>query len=403
MLELFEYITRTTAAAGFSILFGAVVWRLKMTYHDPDEDLHENALKLFKGVSYGGFKLFLLYFLIMPLVPELPLSAKMQDFLHILFIGLVFILGVELFAYAFTHFAKYEKEIYALGIIGGITRSEAVTAQFMDEVKANPSVIPEAVDVVLIASTVMFYRNALLILAASIPLFYKTAIPLFAMAIVSTILVKRSVSSSEKQDIKLKAVSLRTAFKIVVFFAIVTAAIDFAAKYGSLGLYAIAAVGALGGALPVVFSTLTMLRVETISLDTAALMILIATIVAYVNDIPMLYIFKQKEFAKSLLKEQWLPPLVGIFTIYLMMQGLSIDLGFLDILFLIPPLYTGVAAAALAAAFVTVLYYRRRRTILRQPLPPPKPYRIPPKPAKKPPEPDEKPKGPDFKPKIDSD
>ncbi|MFC1454562.1 DUF4010 domain-containing protein [Candidatus Undinarchaeota archaeon] len=360
MITPFDLISWVSVAIGFSVFFGALVWKLKMIYHESEEDLHTSAMQLFRGTTYGGFKLFLIYFVVVPLLPELPISLNLINFFHILLIGLVFILGVELFVYVFTYFSKYEKEIYTIGIIGGITRSEAVTAEFMDEVRRDSAMLPQAVNIVMVASTVMLFRNAALLLFANFALFLKSFIPLIVMGIISAIIVIKSTRMGEKRDIRLKAVSLRTAFKIVVFFALVTGTINIAATYGGFSLYAVAIIGALGGALPVVFSIITMVKIGTISLDVGGLMIILASIVAYINDIFVTYVFKQKDFSKELLKKQWIVALIGILTIYLLSYGYMFPSAPSAIFLDISPIYLLFSILSIFAIGLAIYFYSKR-------------------------------------------
>jgi len=314
-------LTMNQALANIAIMFaasgglGAASYYLKGYFHD-DYDK-----EFFKGTFLGTLKLLFIYLLITPIILASPAPIAVLNIFRLILMGLVIILVIELFVYILTHMVKTEKELFVIGVLGGITRSEAVIAEFLEELRENNSLIEETILVILIASTTMVFRNLVILAVVLFELFLIVAIPLLALGIASIFLIYFTYKKTEVEDITLKAVSLRTAFEIVFIFTIITAVAEYLAGFSNpILLYLVAVFGALGGALPIVFSVITLLSFGRIELAVGATMIILASAVAYMDDAFLSILFKQKELAKDLAIKQ-IPLSAAAILLYFFLSG----------------------------------------------------------------------------------
>lgn len=348
-------LTLNAALINIAITF-AVSGGLAAGVYALEGHLHDHYDKQFLlGTFLGAVKLLFIYLLVIPIILASPGPAALLNGFRLVLLGLVAILVIELFVYILTHLIQSEKELFIIGIIGGITRSEAVIAEFLDELKENSSILEETTLVILIASTTMIFRNMLIIAIVMFELFTKVFIPLLFIGALSTVIFYYTYKKTEIDDIKLKAVSLRTAFIIVFLFTIVTTVAQYLSNYPAL-LYIVAVFGAFAGALPIVFSVITLLTFGQIDLMVGATMVVLASAVAYMDDAFLALAFKKFELAKQLALKQ-VPLSIAAVLLYLYLSGqlfnIHLPTG-------IPPSYYIAALAAIALGGLAY-YFKKRR------------------------------------------
>lgn len=349
MITFQQIFTSFAIACAGSGALAAAVYILEGRMHA------EYDKEFFRGTFLGTIKLLLIYLIAIPVILASPGPAALLSGFRLVLLGLVTILLIELFVYIFTHFVESEKELFVIGIIGGITRSEAVIAEFLEELKESAALIEETALIVLIASTTMIFRNLAILAIVMFPLFVQVFIPLFFIGAVSTAIFYYTYKKTEIDDIKLKAVSLRTAFIIVFLFSIVTAITQFLSAYPAL-LYLVAIFGALAGALPIVFTVVTLLTFGQIELAVGATMVVLASAVAYADEAIVALLFKQKALAQQLFVKQVPISLAAILLHFYLSGQLSIvalPAGVPWYMLLLPVLLVLVAVA--------ILIIRKRR------------------------------------------
>jgi len=348
-------LTLSEAIKNLAITFAASGGLAALVYL-AEGKLHEEYDKEFlRGTFLGTIKLLFIYFIIIPIILASPAPASILNIFRLVLLGLVAILVIELFVYILTHFIQSEKELFIIGIIGGITRSEAVIAKFLDELKEDSSIIEETVLVILIASTTMIFRNLVVLAVVMFEIFKLVFAPLLFIGVFSIIIFYFTYKKTKIEDIKLKAVSLRTAFEIVFLFTIVTAIAQYLSAYPTL-LYLVAIFGALAGALPIVFTVITLVSFGQIDPLVGATMVVLASSVAYMDDAFLGILFKQKELAKQIFIKQ-VPLSIGAILIFFYLSGqtsgISLPRG--------APFYYYLAPLLLAAMGISYYYLKRVR------------------------------------------
>jgi len=299
MAELFLLLEDFVLAFAMSVVLAAVSWALMVRANHSDDDPRE----LFKGTFWGGFKLFTIYLALIPALGFSGLSPAASQFLSVLLVELSVLLAIQLFSYILTHLIRAHKEALALGIIGGITRSEAVTSSLSKLVKDDPDAIDTAVIVVLTANATMLLRTLfilLLIPVVGVKLFLAVLPPVLGMFMVSVAVIYYTYKNGKVLDIRLAPISVSMSLQIILAFAIISVLSVFAGSYGVSGYYAVAALGALSGALPVVLSMIALLAYKSLSITVAANIVLIAVTIGFLNDSVVALFFKQMEFFKKL-------------------------------------------------------------------------------------------------------
>jgi len=299
-------------AVSVALVFSILIWLLKLRGKGPD---HHAARELFFGALSGSLKIAVIYFFAIPLIPSAGFSQNISNSLASVLTGVNFILMIELIAYAYTHLAHAKRESLAIGILGGITRSEAMTGSMVGLVRKSPEYLDTAVCVILTANSTMLIRNMALLLllpAVGLDLFFAVLPVVLAMFLVSALTVYITYRRQSDLDLKLSPVSLRSAVEIVIAFSAVSFAFSYFGAFGDFGYYAVAAVGAFAGALPVIFSLVALLGYNAISVDAAANVFLIACAVAMVNDTAIAYLFREAELASRLFLNEAVAVLAGV-------------------------------------------------------------------------------------------
>ena len=299
-------------AGSVAIVFSILIWLLKLRGKEPD---HHAARELFLGALSGSLKITIIYFFITPHIPSLGLSDKLTSSFVSVFTGVDLILMIELMAYIYTHLAHAKRESLTIGILGGITRSEAITGSMVDIIKKTPEYLDTAVCVILTANSTMLVRNMLLLLlvpSIGLSIFFNVLPVILAMFIVSALTVYITYKKQADIDLKLSPISLRSAVEIVVAFSFVSLASSYFGAYSDFGYYGVAAVGAFAGALPVIFSIIALLGYNSVSVEVASNVFLIACAVAMVNDTVLAYVFKERELAAKLFLNEVIAVLAGI-------------------------------------------------------------------------------------------
>lgn len=307
-------------AFALSVVLAAVSWALMARANHGGDDPRE----LFRGALSGGLKVFLTYYVLIPALPLSGLSEQYVRFFSVLLVELSALLAIQLFSYIFTHLIRAHKEALALGIIGGITRSEAVTSSLSKLVKDDPDAVDTAVIVVITANATMLIRTLFLLLlipVVGVKLFLDVLPPVLGMFLAAVAVIYYTYKNEKVLDLRLAPISVSMAVQIVLAFAIISALSVFAGSYGTAGYYAIAALGALSGALPVVLSMIALLAYKSIPITVAANIVLIAVTIGFLNDSIVALLFRQIEFFKKLVGKYALV-LLGGFAGFVVSRGL---------------------------------------------------------------------------------
>lgn len=247
--------------------------------------LHQLASRVSREDLYSTLKFLVLAVIILPLLPNRevgPLKA-----LNPFTVGLMIVLlaGVGFLAYVAIRLVGPGHGLGVTGIVGGMISSTAVTLTVSSRAGASAALaLPGALAVVL-ASTVMVVRMAILVAVTNPVLLGKSALMLGAMtgagALGSLVLHLRSRRAPEPQvaagDVPFRnPFELSQAFKFGLLFVTVLFASKAASHFlGGSGVYIAAAAGGLADVDAVILSLSRLSGTESIAPETARWAILL--------------------------------------------------------------------------------------------------------------------------------
>jgi len=196
----------------------------------------------------------------------------------------VLIVGIGLASYvAYRLFGQRAGTLLA-GILGGLISSTATTASYARRVRGEPALAGAAALVVLIASTVVFARVAVLLLAVA-PGHAREMLPpvlsLFGFFVLLGVWAwKRRDPAPVAVEHAAKAAELRPALVFALIYAVVLFAVAAARHYteGSSALYGVAALSGLTDVDALTLSTARMVANGRLEADTAWRLIVLATL-----------------------------------------------------------------------------------------------------------------------------
>jgi uncharacterized membrane protein (DUF4010 family) len=246
--------------------------------------LHQLASRVSREDLYSTLKFLVLAVIILPLLPNRELGPL--QILNPFTVGLVIVLlaGVGFVAYVAIRLLGPGSGLGVTGLVGGMISSTAVTLTVSSRARKSPALaLPGSLAVVL-ASTVMIVRIAILVAATNASLLARSALMLGSMtaagALGSLLLYVRSRRASG-EDAPRGEVPFRNpfelsqAFKFGFLFVTVLVASKAATHYlGGAGAYLAAAVGGLADVDAVILS-ISRLSGSAVSPETARWAILL--------------------------------------------------------------------------------------------------------------------------------
>jgi uncharacterized membrane protein (DUF4010 family) len=249
------------------------------------QPLHRLASRVSRQDLYSTVKFLVLAVIILPLLPNEDLGPL--KILNPFTIGLMIVLlaGVGFVAYVAIRLAGPGRGLEMTGLVGGLISSTAVAFTVSGRARKSPALAVSGALAVVLASTVMIVRMAILISATNAGLLIRMGGMLGAMGVAGGLgclglyLAARRFSPERvpEEDIPFKnPFELSQAFKFGFLFMVILVASKAATHYlGGAGAYL---AGAVGGLMDVdgVTLSLSQLARSTLPPGTAALGILIA-------------------------------------------------------------------------------------------------------------------------------
>lgn len=211
------------------------------------EKLHIFAHGVSKQETYAGFKFIAIAFVVLPLLPNKLMGPMQVLNPYSIWFVVVLISSISLLSYIAIKWLGPKNGIGLGGFLGGLVSSTAVSMSFSDLSKKNTKVVNPFVFGILIASTAMFFRVLIEVLALNKALLEHLLLPMSAMGatglIICGILWLSSLSSKkvkfEEKDLHLKSpFQLRPALQFGLLFAVLLLVSKFASEsFGDQGLY----------------------------------------------------------------------------------------------------------------------------------------------------------------------
>ena len=247
--------------------------------------LHALARNASEQDIHAIIQLVVIALVILPLLPDRTYGpyGVLNPF-HI-WLMVVLIVGISLGGYIVSRFVRPDTGALIAGILGGIISSTATTASFSRQSRRNAAFAPLSALVILLASTVVFFRVALEI-ALVAPAVLPALLPPLAsmtgvMGLICGIFYFRHSRGRGRGGLAeaVEPANMRVAVIFGLLYGIILFAVAAAKEhYGGSGLYLIAGLSGLTDMDAITLSTTQMLKQDRIDLHTGWRMILIGAL-----------------------------------------------------------------------------------------------------------------------------
>ena len=238
-------VGRPELTVGLAIVCAAV-----LAYKQP---LHGLVEKLGWDDIFAILRLLIASFIVLPLLPDVPVDPWQALNPYKLWLLVVLISGLSLVGYLATRWLGAHRGTALTGITGGLVSSTAVTLSFARRSRdqdGGASVDPLASGI-LLAWSVMFARVVVEVLVVYPALVPQVLVPFTAMAIAAAAFAlfyyRKGSAQSGERDVPLRnPFSLTSAIKFAAFFAVVLLVVAFVqARFPGEGMYVLAALTGL--------------------------------------------------------------------------------------------------------------------------------------------------------------
>ena len=226
----------------------------------------------------------LMSFVILPILPKKPIDPFGIFNLYRIWLMVVLISGISFFGYVAVKTIGTKKGLLLSGFFGGLVSSTALAISFAKKSLLNKELIPFLAVAIGIASSTMFFRVLVEVGVVDSRLFEKIFIPFFAATVFGYIYlfilyqnskIKISQSVTEFKN----PLELKEAIKIGIIFGIVYGAISIVNRYfGDTGVYIVSVLSGLSDVDAISLSLANMSKENSISLDSASIGIIFASI-----------------------------------------------------------------------------------------------------------------------------
>ncbi len=232
---------------------------------------------------FSIIKFFILALLVLPFLPNKDFGPN--NILNAYDIGWIVVIVslINFLGYFSIKFIGSGKGILLTAILGGLISSTAVTWTFASQSKENPSLSNVYASGVIVASSIMFPRLALMAFIFNPDIIYSLWVPFTLMFITSLFfswwMVRNKTDKKKTHDIKIgNPLNILSALTFGAIFIVILVTVYFARIYlGDKGLYLSAIVSGLADTDAITIS-MSKLANEIITLKTAALVIVTATL-----------------------------------------------------------------------------------------------------------------------------
>lgn len=263
----------TSLAYGDRLLLTGALAAVVMSLLALREPLHELARRVSPGDLYATVRFILLAAVALPLLPDEPHGP--YGVINPFRLGIVVVLlaGISFLGYVAVRALGARRGLGLTAAFGGLVSSTAVTLTFSERARTHPKLTTACAFAVVLASTIMFPRQLLEVLALRPELLLPVSLPVGAMLVVgaaaSFVLWRRAADGETRHGDEPtfeNPFRLREAVRLGALYALIrwlaAAAHD---RFGEAGLHASAA---LAGLTDVDAITLSVARMHAQGLDT---------------------------------------------------------------------------------------------------------------------------------------
>ncbi len=251
-------------------------------------------------------QLVLIALVILPLLPDRTYGPyDVFNPFHIWLI-VVLIVGISLIGYLISRFLGSAAGTLVTGILGGVISSTATTVTYSRRAKYKQQKVSSGTLIILIASTIVFFRVALEIGVVAPSILLKIAPQLIAMtALTAAAAGLYFVVFYKTDDTLISDYGEPSNLKAAVIFGLLYAVVLFVvaavkSRFGDAGLYWVSALSGLAEMDAITLSTSRLVQQERIAIDTGWRMILIGSMSNMVFKGAIAMLFGHRRMAKHL-------------------------------------------------------------------------------------------------------
>lgn len=233
----------------------------------------------------------------------------------------VFISGIGFLGYVLMKSIGAEKGVGLTGALGGLVSSTATTVGFSGRSKETPELSAVFAQGILLASSIMFPRILLEVLAVNASLLPYVALPIGAMFVTGLVMVyllwrrnHQESDASEQRGIDVSnPLKLSTALTFAAIFTIVLIAVEFARDvFREVGVYVVSFITALTDVDAITLSVSQLSSTGELHPQTAAVSIVIAAITNTVVKAVIAYSLGSQELRGIILRSFGVIVAVGL-------------------------------------------------------------------------------------------
>ena len=203
----------------------------------------------------------ILAFVIYPLLPNQTIAPYGIN-PSLVWISMISVMSISFFGYVAVKLFGVKKGLAFTGLFGGLATSTGVAISMAEDVRKNKRILYSATFAVIIASSTMFLRMAVVSSIFNFEVGERLIIPMALFAFSGFLLSLRSWQQNRKEKAVItlnSPLALKPAIKFGLFFMLILFISNFAKNYfGTTGLYLIALIGGLVevDAITISYSTL---------------------------------------------------------------------------------------------------------------------------------------------------
>lgn len=296
--SILVYIVGILSAMGQFVLATAIALLVLAILHFKDP-LHKWAKHLKNAEIVSTIEFAVIAFVVLPSLPNT--EYGMYGFFnpYIVWLMVVLISGISFASYIAMKVLGARKGIGAIGFLGGLVSSTALTLSFAGESKKDNSIVNPYVAAIIIACSAMFFRVLVEVGILSPDLVGFVALPMVVMGTTGMLFAvffwfgkekgKRQTLEKEVKTVK-NPFALMPALKFGVFFVLIMFFAKFGGKtFGEQGIYLTSAVSGLVDVDAITVSIANLFK-DGLSKEVAVAGITIATIVNTIVKGSMLFI-----------------------------------------------------------------------------------------------------------------
>lgn len=248
-------------------------------------ELHGFSDRLAPGDISSMLQFAILTFIVLPVLPDRGYGPFQILNPHHLWLMVVLIAGVGLAGYLVLRFAGPRRSLLLVGALGGLISSTATTLVYARQSAARQDITSFAAAVIVIANLAVLVRLAV-IGGIAAPAALPQLLPVLAAGIVCGLLPVRWQShqaTTGSMDLSLPETKNPTQLRVAAGFGLAYAAILLGAawlsqRWGSSGLYAMAAISGIADVDAISLSSLQLFNTAKIAVRTAVMAIVFAYI-----------------------------------------------------------------------------------------------------------------------------